>query len=323
MRRRAFSPFGPAVATPRELREPLLGHDLLLATDPKIRFVWITAGNPVAMLPDSAAVAKALAATEFVVVADAFHNDTTARAHLVLPVPTLLEDDDLLGSYGHHWLGESRPVVQPPPGVMHEVVIFQRLAARLSLASFPQDSIDDWKRRALAVAAPKGAGLDALRAAGGSLRSPFSGPVLFGDGKVATKNGKVQLLGEAPPPVAVPLPPELPGGSAPLWLFSNSTEKSQASVWAGKGLGERLWIAVHPDVLPTVPAGAIVRVVSPTGEVEAELRHDKEQRRDVALVPKGGHFDRGHSANALIAARATDIGLGAAYLDCLVRIARL
>jgi hypothetical protein len=37
-------------------------------------------------------------------------------------------------------------------------------------------------------------------------------------------------------------------------------------------------------------------------------------------VPKGGHFDRGHSANALIAARATDLGLGAAYLDCMVRI---
>jgi hypothetical protein len=37
-------------------------------------------------------------------------------------------------------------------------------------------------------------------------------------------------------------------------------------------------------------------------------------------MPKGGHFDRGHSANALIPARATDLGLGAAYLDCMVRI---
>ena len=57
------------------------------------------------------------------------------------------------------------------------------------------------------------------------------------------------------------------------------------------------------------------------GEIEAELRHDPAQRRDVAIMPKGGHFDRGHSANTLIAAKATDVGLGAAYLDCLVRVA--
>jgi hypothetical protein len=37
-------------------------------------------------------------------------------------------------------------------------------------------------------------------------------------------------------------------------------------------------------------------------------------------VPKGGHFDRGQSATAIIPAVATDLGLGAAYLDCLVRI---
>ena len=78
---------------------------------------------------------------------------------------------------------------------------------------------------------------------------------------------------------------------------------------------------MHPDALPNVAAGAVVRVTSATGEIEAELRHDPEQRRDVAIMPKGGQFDRGHSANVLIAARATDIGLGAAYLDCLVRVA--
>jgi anaerobic selenocysteine-containing dehydrogenase len=73
-------------------------------------------------------------------------------------------------------------------------------------------------------------------------------------------------------------------------------------------------------VLPGVREGAPVRVCSARGELRATLRLDPAQRRDVAVVPKGGAFDRGHSANALIAARATDLGLGAAYLDCLVRI---
>ena len=122
---------------------------------------------------------------------------------------------------------------------------------------------------------------------------------------------------EAP---AVEPPPALPGASGPLWLFSNSTEKSQASQWAGKGLGESPWIEVHPRAVPGLRAGSLVRVYSTLGSLEAELRFDPTQRTDIAIMPKGGHFDRGQSANALIAARATDLGLGAAYLDCLVRI---
>jgi len=61
-------------------------------------------------------------------------------------------------------------------------------------------------------------------------------------------------------------------------------------------------------------------VESALGSVSAKLRLDPEQRRDVAIMPKGGHYDRGHAANALIAAKATDLGLGAAYLECRVRV---
>ncbi|MCY2957729.1 MAG: molybdopterin-dependent oxidoreductase [Planctomycetota bacterium] len=319
-RRKAFSAFAPEALHPRVLREPLLGNDLMSAQDPPVRLVWITAGNPVAMLPGSAQVAAALLRTELVVVADSFLSDTTRRAHVVLPVPTMLEDDDLLGAYGHHWLGESRPVVVMPPEVRHEVHIFQELARRVGLATFPQVSIDDLKRAALAKVTGLGASLDDLRENGGTIASPVSGPLLFPDGKVATENGKVQLLTKAPVPIATAAPGLMPGDSAPLWLFSNSTEKSQASVWSGKGLGEHVWIAVHPEAVPGIADGALVEVVSPAGTLIAQLRHDVEQRRDVAIMPKGGHFDRGHSANSLITARATDLGLGAAYLDCLIRI---
>ncbi len=54
--------------------------------------------------------------------------------------------------------------------------------------------------------------------------------------------------------------------------------------------------------------------------MKAVLKLDPLQRKDVVIVPKGGHFDRGTSANALIRARTTDAGEGAAYQDCRVRI---
>ncbi|HEU4418713.1 MAG TPA: molybdopterin-dependent oxidoreductase [Planctomycetota bacterium] len=318
-RRKAFRPFGPEVQHPRVIREPLLGQDLLAAKDPPVRVLWVTAGNPVAMLPDSTQVARAVESTEFVVVADCLLTDTARRAHVVLPVPTLLEDSDLLGAYGHHWIGESRPVVAMPPGVRHEVHVFQELARRVGLQSYPQESIDDQKRKALSGVAGKGLNLEAMRAHG-AMRSPVSQPLLFESGQVMTPNGKVQLLDDVPDAPELEPPPALPGASAPLWLFSNSTEKSQASQWAGKGLGERTWIEVHPDAVPALRTGTRVRVYSTVGSLEAELRFDPTQRKDIAIMPKGGHFDRGQSANTLIAARATDLGLGAAYLDCLVRI---
>jgi anaerobic selenocysteine-containing dehydrogenase len=319
-RRKPFRPFGGVVEHPRTIREPLFGRDMLDSSKPPLRVMWVTAGNPVSMLPDAKSVAKAVNQTEFVVVADCLMTDTARRADVVLPIPTLLEDDDLMGAYGHHWISESRPVVAAPPGVQHEVRIFQELAKRVGLDSYPQDSIDQLKRMALQVIAGQGAGLESLRR-DGVVRSPLANSLLFSDGRVLTANGRVQLFGEPPPEVQVDAPDITDGSSEPLWLFSNSTEKSQGSQWAGRGLGECSWITVHPAALPGIEVGSVVRVMSPTGEIEAEVRHDPAQRRDVAIMPKGGQFDRGHSANTLIAARATDVGLGAAYLDCLVRIA--
>src|SRR5690606_13124811 len=126
-------PFAPPARHPRTVREPLFAADLAQFRDPPVRCLWVTAGNPVAMLPDSAAVARAIEQVEFVVVADCLLTDTARRAHVVLPVPTLLEDDDLLGAYGHHWIGESRPVVPPPEGVRNETLLFQELARRVGL----------------------------------------------------------------------------------------------------------------------------------------------------------------------------------------------
>lgn len=319
-RRKAFRAFGPNVNHPRTIREPVLGQDMMAAADPPVRVAWVTAGNPVSMLPAAAKVAEAFEQTEFVVVTDCLMTDTARRADVVLPVPTLLEDSDVLGSYGHHWIAESRSVVNPPAGVRHEVRLFQELARRVGLESYPQESVDQLKRQALSLVEGQGAGLEDLRR-DGAARSPMSGPLLFPDRRVKTPNGRVQLIDREPAVAEVPQPAPIEAGSQPLWLFSNSTEKSQASQWAGKGLGDRTWVVAHPDAVPGMSDGEVVRVVSCTGEVSAELRLDARQREDVAIMPKGGHFDRGQSANALIEARPTDLGLGAAYLDCLVRLA--
>jgi anaerobic selenocysteine-containing dehydrogenase len=309
-------------APPRTLPEPLLGESILAAHDPPVRAVWVTAGNPVSMLPDAATVAKALETRELVVVVDPFMTDTARRATVVFPTTTLVEDDDVLGSYGNHWLGASTPVVPPPPGVKTDLEIVQALATLVDEKTGAKDvekislkvrgTAREWKKRLLSRVEAAGVRLEDLERA--SVRHPFAEKVLFGDRKFATPSGKVNLVHALPP-----VPPEEPG--FPLWLFSNSTEQSQSSQWAIPE-PDLLHATCHPSAAAGFADGDIVRLESAVGSIRVRLRFDPSQRPDVVIVPKGGSYDRGNCANALVKARLTDEGEGAAYLDCRVRFAR-
>ena len=319
-RRGAFDTSFLKNASPRTLSEPLLGREILEAQAPPIRAVWVTAGNPVAMLPDSATVARALETRELVVVVDSFLTDTARRAHLVLPTTTLVEDDDLMGAYGHHWLGASVPVVTPPPGVKGDLEIVQLLAAEIDrrtgkgngdgIASKVSGTAREWKKRLLRRIEPMGVTVERLERE--SVRNPLAGQILFEGAAFPTPTGKMRLLTAVPPP-----PEDEPG--FPLWLFSNSTEKAQSSQWAGPA-PTVVEATCHPDAAPGLADGAAILLESAIGNLRARLRLDASQRRDVVIVPKGGHFDSGTCANALVRARLTDAGEGAAYLDCRVRI---
>src|SRR5262249_2909673 len=122
----------PENAGARSLLEPLLGEEILSA-DPKIRVAVVDNGNPVSMLPDSKTVARALSSVDFLVVLDAFLTDTAELAHVVLPTTTMLEEHDVVGAYGHHWVQLVQPVTRPPEGVLSDLEIYQALAERLGV----------------------------------------------------------------------------------------------------------------------------------------------------------------------------------------------
>lgn len=298
---------------PRLVHEPLIGHDILAASDPPIRAVWITAGNPVVMLPDSATTARALETRELTVVVDAFLTDTAQCAHVVLPTTTLLEDDDLLGSYGHHYIGVSKPVVPRPDYARSDLEIVQMLAQRVGLGDALAGDARTWKRRILAgTLAPRGITLEHLEA-NGVAKSPIVPDIPFPDRAFPTATGRANL-------VTTPAPePTRPTAEFPLVLLSVSTEKAQASQWA-RPLDGPLAVTVHPDASGGIPDGGTARLESAVGTLTVRVRHDPEQRRDVALVAKGGGVRAGRCANALIGARLTDHGEGAGLHDELVRL---
>lgn len=299
-------------SAPRSIPEPLLGPGLLEENDPPYRFLWVTAGNPVAMLPESTTVERALRQIEMTVVVDSHWTDSALAADIVLPTTTMLEDDDVVGSYGHHYLGLLKPVVEPLGEALSDYEILRRLAPRVGLGEEFQRTTEDWKRILLGKA--ERGGLSYERLAQGAQRDPNAPRVPYAKRQFGTPNGKVQLI-ESAPIVSN-------GGDPlrPLQLMALATEKSQASQWMVEAQRGPALCRVHPEAALGFSDGESVRLESEVGALTVRLKFDERQRRDVALMDKGGWQRSGRSANALVRARCTDAGGGARYYDTPVRL---
>ena len=297
---------------PRTIPEPLLGPGILEAHDPPIRMAWVSAANPVAMLPESKTVAKALESRELTVVVDSFLTDTARCADIVLPTTTMLEEDDLVGAYGHHWLAEVRPVVPPPEGVKSDYEIIQLLAERVGLADDFSMPPAVWKDRMLRRVTDQGVDRDAFRQ--GAVRNPFAAQVLFADRKFDTPSGKVQLLTELPEDLlSVETNPT-------LRVAALATEKSQSSQWpAATQVGVAI-ATVHPDAASGFRDGDLAELRSAAGQMPVRLKFDDRQRSDIVLMDKGGWLHAKRCANALVSAELTDAGQCAVYYDTPVEI---
>lgn len=303
---------GDETTAPRTIPEPLLGPGILAASDPAVRMVWVTAANPVAMLPEARTVAQALETRELTVVVDSFLTDTARSAHLVLPTTTMLEDDDLLGAYGHHWIVEVRPVVPPPGGVRTDYHIVRELSLRVGLRDAFSEDVETWKRRMLRRVADRGASLEELRK--GPVRNPLAPKVMFEGRKFPTPSGRVNLIHEVDPE------PPRPQRERPLLLMAMSTEKAQSSQWPARTQVGPATATVHPDSAPGFREGDRAVLESEIGAMTVVLNLDRRQRRDVVLMAKGGWLSAGRCANALVPAQVTDAGGCAVFYDTPVRL---
>ncbi len=294
----------------RTLLEPLLGEEILRA-DPPVKVAVFDTGNPASQLPDSATVARALRSIPFLVVIDAFLTDTAELASVVLPTTTMLEEHDVVGAYGHHWVQLAQPVVPPPDGVRSDLEIYRGIAERLGVAAALNGDAQSWIDRMLAPMRSAGVTREAL--AEGARRKPEAPRVLFADRRFTTESGRFTLIREFPQ-----APPE-PDPGWPLRLMSISSYKWQSSQVLIKDQQEPPEVTMHPDAAGGRAEGSLARLVSPIGAVPVRLRFDARQRRDLVIYPKG-RWGKFGGPNSLTRARLTDAGEGAAYYDEGVRL---
>ncbi len=304
--------FSTTIEPPRTIPEPLLGPGILAAQDPPIRMAWISAANPVTMLPESATIAEALKSRELTVVVDCFLTDTARSADIVLPTTTMLEEDDLVGAYGHHWLAEVRPVLAAPEGVKSDYEIIQLLAQRVGLADEFSDSVGVWKQRMVSGLGQHGIDLGTFSE--GPVRNPFASQVLFADRRFNTPSGKVQLLTNLPESLLTV------SGDRTVRLAALACKKAQSSQWPAEYQMGPAVATVHPDTAAGFQDGQVVRLQSQRGRMDVRLRFDDRQRTDILIMEKGGWLSANRCANMLVDAELTDDGECAVYYDTPVQI---
>jgi anaerobic selenocysteine-containing dehydrogenase len=118
--------------------------EALTSLKPKIHALFVYSSNPASVCPDSSKVREGLARKELFTIVHEQVMTTTARfADLLLPATTFLENSDILGSYGHHYLAYSQAVIPPKGECLTNFELFQTLAQKFGYQEPPfQQSLD-------------------------------------------------------------------------------------------------------------------------------------------------------------------------------------
>ena len=299
----ALPDFGPP---PRTFSETCLGREIEEA-DPPVRYAWVTAGNPAAMLPDSERVARVLKAVDFTVVVDTHWTDTCAVADLVLPTLTLVEDEDIMGAYGNPYLRSSQPVVAPVGEARHELWIHQELANRLGFGELLSGTPREWKERLLR---PE---VDRAVFEGKPVRQPGAPKVLFEGRRFLTPDGRANLI------VQEPGLPEVNSKEYPFRLMAVSHPEAQSSQWSTQP-PEIPLARISDQADPQWENGSVCRLESRHGGFSVQIRRETGIHAELVILPKGGSgMFGGWCPNDLIEAKETDHGGGACFYEEPVR----
>jgi len=321
--------------TPRTINMSTIGHELLHA-NPPIEALIVYNSNPVAVAPESAAVASGFAREDlFTVVLEHFQTDTADYADIVLPATTQLEHFDVHMSYGHLYGVINHPAISPLGESRPNSEIFRLLAARMGFENacfmesdetigrlgYPHldwDTLNTqgWQRLNLpTVWAPF---------AKGEFRTP-SGKCEFYSPQMASA-GLDPLPAWTPPyegtdsDLAVRYP--LAMISPPARHFLNSTFVNVQSLRAIEG---EPWLDMHPADASTrrIETGDQVRVFNDRGSVLLRARVTDKARQGVVIGlsvwwKKLG--SDGKNVNELTSQQVTDMGNGPTFYDCLVEV---
>ncbi len=136
-----------------------------------------------------------------------FLDDTSDYADVFLPATTFLEEEDVMASYGHNYLGPVNPAIARRGRVPLRVPDVFDLAARFPFAARFRKSERDWLAILCAPIKAQGGDMEHLRRGPFRLDAPM---VPYADKTFKTPSGKFQFMTDFAPeawPRAMPATP--------------------------------------------------------------------------------------------------------------------
>lgn len=300
----------------RTLLLPRIGQEILSATNPPIRMIFVTAANPVCMAPNTQLTTAAFRQAEFVVYSGHFMDDTADLAHVFLPATTFVEEEDVMASYGHNYVGPVNPAISPVGQCRSEFRMFHDLAGRFPFADQFQRSEREWLEIICSPIREQGCDLPTLRQGPFRLNAPM---VPYADGRFATPSGKFRFMTQ--------LPAHSPGQDDPDYPYRLLTIAPHDYICSERTMAEHAPLPVV--VLATDEARRLgltkndtVLVESEIGSVQARLATGDGQRPDILVAERGGWLKAGHGLNRLTRDMASTVGNGTPYYETRVRVVK-
>ena len=312
----------------REINQSRFGRELLDATDPPIKGVFVYNCNPVVTLPNQRAVVDGFLREDlFTVVFDQVHTDSVDYADIVLPATTNFEHYDIKPSYGGYVVGGITPVVEPRGETRSNQDVFQALGRAMGFSDEPFEwDPETFFRRVGETIRFEGEEVDLERVLSGAVfeaKYNKGGPVQFEDVFPRTTDSKIHLaaveLG-ADPYAFMAEEDE----TFPLTLISPAHAGMITSTF-GETNCSTLTVSVNPEDARSrgVEDGAEVRVFNDLGEVSARAVVTGSIRPGVVCMPKGAWMRSTPgewTSNVLCPDHVNVVGGGACYNDARVEL---
>jgi len=320
---------------------PAFARQVAALDGPPAEVFFCDRANPASQLPDAGSTAETLRRIPFKVVVDVAPTDTTTLADVVLPAADFLEDEDLYYCSWHPYFTWAVPATSPPGRARPETWIISELARRLGVGDGLGRSPADWIARALAPLVARNPGMapggNATSLRGTFFRNPEAPAVPWREGPFATPSGRLEFgrkwpcLEDAGADVSGTAEQAARRDGAPVFhllspqhrltLHSQFYDRVIARTSRGSGL-PAVFANPRPAGRLGLADGDTVTVRSDRGSLEAHLVLDAGVRHDTLLIYSGGPTglsgdDRPASANLLTPDNVTDMGVQAAFYDCL------
>jgi anaerobic selenocysteine-containing dehydrogenase len=298
----------------RTLLLPCIGEEILNARDPEIRMIYVTAANPVCMAPNTSKMIAAFRKAEFVVYSGHFMDDTADQAHVFLPATTFLEEEDVMASYGHNYVGPVNPVIAPVGQCRSEFQMFHDLAGRFDFAHRFQRGVKDWLHDLCSPIRGQGCSMAELQKGAFRLNAPM---VPYADKIFPTPSGKFQFMTEFDPGNL--------GLPDPAYPYRLLTIAPHGFICSERTLADHsplpvVILAEEEARREGLKNGDDVVVESRTGSVRARLEVRPGQRRDILVAERGGWLKAGHGLNRLTLDISSTVGRGTPYYETSVRV---